>query len=72
MPRLHLGNADKELVGELYASVAQTVDNLPYTDEVERLYDEFTRRTGRQIFHHDFWRALSGARKASRLIRKGR
>ncbi|MCX5654928.1 MAG: hypothetical protein NTY65_09810 [Planctomycetota bacterium] len=72
MPRLHLCNADKDLVGELYAQVARTVDDLPYTDEFERLHAEFMSRTGRQISHHDFWRALSSARKATRLIRKER
>jgi hypothetical protein len=72
MPKLHLCNAYKDLVAELYAQVARTVDDLPYTDEFDRLHAEFTSRTGRQISRHDFWRALSSARKASRLIRKKR
>ena len=65
MPRLLLSNADKVLVGELYAMVTRTVDDLPYTDEFDRLHAEFTSRTGRQISQHDFWRALSNARKAN-------
>lgn len=72
MSRLYLSNAHKEIVTELYARTTSTVDDLPYTDELDRLHSEFEYRSGRSISKHDFWRALSNARKANRLIRKER
>jgi len=72
MPRLYLSNAHREIVADLYARTSATVDDLPYTDEFDRLHAEFEARTGRILSKHDFWRALSNARKANRLIRKER
>jgi hypothetical protein len=72
MAHLSLSNAHKELVAELYARARRTVDDLPYTDEFDQLHAEFEARSSRQISKHDFWRALSICRKASRLVRKER
>lgn len=67
-----LDNAAKQVLAELYAGIGKTVDELPYTDDFERLYAAFTARTGRRLTRHEFWRVLSGARKARRLTRKRR
>jgi hypothetical protein len=72
MTQVRLSNAHKAIVGELYEKASRTVDDLPYTDEFDKLYAEFVARSGRQLTRHDFWRALSNARKASRLVRKKR
>jgi len=72
MPYLRLSNAHRDLIAEIYAASGATVDDLPYTDEFERLYAAFILRSGCSIDRHDFWKALAGLRKASRLVRKRR
>ena len=72
MPHVILSNANKELIAELYAKSGKTVDDLPYTDEFDQLHTAFVSASGRDISKHDFWRALSSGRKASRLVRKQR
>lgn len=72
MNQMRITNADKQVVAGLYARTRKTVDDLPYTDEFERIYAEFCERTGRDWTRHDVWRLLSNARKASRLTRKER
>jgi hypothetical protein len=67
-----LSTGHEMLVRELYTRSSRTVDDLPYTDEFDRLYAEFVARSGRRITQHDFWRAIANARKAGRLVRKAR
>ena len=42
MPRLRLNTAVKTLLAELYGRSRRTVDDLPYTDEFEQMYADFT------------------------------
>lgn len=72
MSRLHLREEHKQLLVELYERTRKTVDDLPYTEEFERLYESFLQRSGLSLNRHDVWRALAGQRKASRLTRKVR
>jgi len=72
MSRLHLRPEHKQLLVELYERTRKTVDDLPYTEEFERLYESFIQRSGVSLNRHDVWRALTSQRKASRLIRKVR
>lgn len=72
MMRKRVTNADKQALARLYELTRKTVDELPYTDEFERLYDEFRRETQLDLSRHEVWRLLSNARKASRLVRKER
>ena len=72
MARLRLSVAAKDLVAELYTASRRTVDDLPYTDEFERLYAAFMARSGLTLTRHDFWKAMAGCRKQSRLVRKER
>lgn len=67
-----LDEAERETLIALYAACPTTVDDLPYTDEFERLYAEFIHRTGRVLSLHDFWKALASARKTGKLVRKER
>lgn len=72
MSRLHLRPEHKQLLVELYERTRKTVDDLPYTEEFERLYESFIQRSGVSLNRHDVWRALASRRKARRLIRKVR
>jgi hypothetical protein len=67
-----LDTAARDVLIALYSTAAHTVDDLPYTPEFDRLLVEFNRRTGNALTHHDFWRALSSARKTGVLKRKER
>ncbi|MBU0640304.1 MAG: hypothetical protein KKB50_15675 [Planctomycetes bacterium] len=72
MARLRIPNQRKQLLIELYKRTRKTVDDLPYTEEFERLYESFIQRSGLNMNRHDVWRALASQRKASRLVRKER
>jgi hypothetical protein len=72
MARLRIRDEHKQMLVELYQRTRKTVDDLPYTEEFERLYESFTQRSGLNMNRHDVWRALASQRKASRLVRKER
>jgi len=67
-----LSEAHRDVIKELYDACALSRDDLPYTDEFERLHQEFGSRTGRQLSKHEFWRALSSIGKMAKLKRKER
>lgn len=72
MTHLDLTESQIDVLSELYAEVDCTLDDLPYTEEFERLYAQFLTRAGVSIERHYVWKALCNARKASKLIRKAR
>jgi hypothetical protein len=72
MPKIKLKNEHKQILVDLYKRTAKTVDDLPYTEEFEHLYESFVQRSGLTMSRHDVWRALASQRKASRLERKER
>ena len=72
MSRVHLGDEHKALLVDLYARTHKTLDDLPYTEEFERLQASFLNRTGLNLSRHDVWRAIAGLRKSGRLGRKER
>jgi|688.fasta_scaffold1272163_2 hypothetical protein len=55
----------------LYAPCGRAVEQLPCTDEFDHLCAEFYRATGLYPSRHEFSRALSAARKARKMNRKG-
>jgi len=67
---LDLNNTQIDILAALYAECPTTLDDLPYTGAFERLYTQFLARTGVSLDRHGLWRALSNARKASKLVRK--
>jgi len=67
-----LDDQSRRALIELYAASDLTVDALPYTRDFEWLLDAFNKSTGLALTAHDFWRALSSARKTSQLPRKQR
>ena len=69
---LDLSDSQIDILAELYAECDTTLDDLPYTDAFERLYLQFLTRAGVSLDRHGVWRALSNARKASKLVRKER
>lgn len=67
-----LDKASRKILIELYAAADLTVDALPYTADFDWMADAFNEATGLNLTAHDFWRALSSARKTSQLPRKQR
>jgi hypothetical protein len=66
-------NADREVLRELYAIARRTLDDLPYTHEFERIYEQFLEKSGRKnATRHDVWKALTSLRKRAALVRKQR
>lgn len=72
MAKLNISNAHKQVLADLYLQTRLTVDQLPYTEEFERLYTQFVARTGRALSRNEVWRALASVRKRSGLVRKER
>lgn len=64
-------NHQKMLV-DLYSAGDHAVDVLPYTADFSWLLDCFNRSTGLGLTPHEFWRALSTARKGGHLPKKQR
>ena len=67
-----LAPAHQRTLVELYAAGDHTVDVLPYTADFSWLLDCFNRGTGLSLSPHEFWRALSTARKGGHLPKKQR
>ena len=72
MSRVRLRDEHKELLADLYTRTHKTLDDLPYTEEFERLHASFLNRTGLNLSRHDLWRAIVSVRKSGRLARKQR
>jgi len=53
---MDLSSAHKDLIRDLYNQSSRTVDDLPYTQEFDRMHAEFIKRSCREITKHDFWR----------------
>jgi hypothetical protein len=62
----------QKILIDLYSAGDHTVDVLPYTADFSWLLDCFNRSTGLSLSPHEFWRALSTARKGGHLPRKQR
>ena len=68
--QLFTPSGDDELLISVYARQARTLDDLPYTDQFERIYDALSddgRPTRAELLHR-----LHNLRKAGRLPRLGR
>jgi hypothetical protein len=70
---LDLNNSQIDVLSELYAETnCKSSDDLPYTEEFERLYSQFLTQAGVSLDRHYVWKALCNARKAGKLVRKER
>ena len=72
MSQARLRDEHKELLADLYSRTQKTLDDLPYTEEFERLHASFLNRTGLNLSRHDVWLAIVGVRKSGRLGRTQR
>jgi hypothetical protein len=66
-PHTDLTDAQKQLLEDLYANVSLSVDDLPYTDEMEHLYCAFVEQTGLTISIRDVYKALKNLGRQGRL-----
>lgn len=64
--------AHQKVLVDLCSAGDHTVDVLPYTADFSWLLDCFNRSTGLSLKPHEFWRALSTARKGGHLPKKQR
>ena len=55
-----------------YAHVATPADRLPYSPEMDRLVEEYSRRLGMRQTHRQCWEHLVDQRKHGHLPRVGR
>jgi hypothetical protein len=55
------------LLEDLYADVALAVDNLPYTEEMERLHRDFVQQSGVTVSVRDVYKALKNLGRQGRL-----
>jgi len=68
-----LSHLEKCYLAELYSSVPESVDQLPYTKSFDNIYGEFCQSFGENRFSQaGLWMALSNLRKRKMLIRKFR
>ena len=61
MAKASLSNAHKKVLAELYQQAQRNRDDLPYTEEFERLYTDFVARTESALSRHEVWKARSNA-----------
>lgn len=71
-PLRDLSDAHRQLIADLYAGSSLSRDDLPYTDEFNRIHTAFCEQSGRKLSQHDFWRALASIGKGAGLRRKER
>jgi hypothetical protein len=67
-----LDEARRQTLIDLYAAAELTVDALPYTPDFDWMRDAYNHAAGLDLSPHQFWRALSSARKTGILPRKER
>lgn len=72
MTHLDLNASQIDVLSELYAEADCSLDDLPYTEDFERLYSQFLVQAGVSLDRRYVWKALCNARKASKLVRKER
>ena len=57
------------LVG-LYEEQDLSVDNLPYTQNIERIYLQYNKKAETTLTKSELWKTLINLRKASKLPKK--
>jgi multidrug efflux pump subunit AcrB len=67
-PHTQLSDAQKDVLEELYkVAGVSSVDQLPYTDAVQRITNDFNRASGLSLSEADIWKALKNLGKQGRL-----
>jgi hypothetical protein len=57
------------VLAECYRRLGVAADQLPYTEEFDRLFEEVQSQTGAALTRAEFWRLLANARKRGALPR---
>jgi hypothetical protein len=66
-PHTELSDEQKRLLESLYALTDLSVDDLPYTDEMERIHKEFVRQSGLALTTRDVFKALKNLGRQGKL-----
>jgi hypothetical protein len=66
-PHTELSDEQKHVLEDLYARVTVSVDDLPYTEEMEQLHVEFVARSGLSVTIRDVYKALKNLGRQGRL-----
>ena len=66
-PRTKLSETHSDLLEQLYIRAALSVEDLPYSDEMESLYRDFVRESGRSMTIRDVYEALKDLERQGRL-----
>lgn len=65
--------AQLKILNNLYPLASQALDQLPYTAEFERMHAAYSAcRVSRVLTLREFWKLLLSARKAGKLVTKGK
>jgi hypothetical protein len=67
-----LNDGEKQLLESLYARTSLTVDDLPYTDELDKIHRDFVQQSGLALTVRDVFKALKNLGRQGRLGGKGR
>lgn len=66
-PHTELSDDQKHLLEDMYAGVPLSVDDLPYTDEMEHLHRDFVRQSGLTMTIREVYKALKNLGRQGRL-----
>jgi hypothetical protein len=70
-PHAQLTNSQKQILEDLYDAAGVTsVDQLPYTDAIDRITAEFNGTSGLDLSEADIWKALKNLGRQGRLGRR--
>ena len=69
MPKNHtnLTDAQKQLLEDLYQQTDLSVDDLPYTEEMTRIHEEFVQQTNLPLSVRDVYKALKNMGRVGRF-----
>lgn len=66
-PHTELSDEQKHLLEDLYARVSLSVDDLPYTDKMQHLHQNFVQHTGLTVTIRDVYKAIKNLGRQGRL-----
>jgi hypothetical protein len=70
-PHTQLTNSQKQILEDLYDAAGVTsVDQLPYTDAIDRITAQFNGKSGLDLSEADVWKALKNLGRQGRLGRR--
>ena len=70
-PHTQLSDSQKDLLEDLYDTAGvSSVDQLPYTDAIKRITNDFNSATGLDLGEADIWKAVKNLGRQGRLGRR--